>query len=133
MCLLDLNTILKFVNVGTSQREAVLASSPGSISLLLILDLNRGLALLLLPSRTRRFVSFFTQCVHTPSINFLKINSNIHNNRRLKYKGASFSFYKGFRPKVRGVAKNPTDHPHGGRTKSIRFPRTPWGFPTKRK
>lgn len=26
---------------------------------------------------------------------------------------------------VRGVAKNPIDHPHGGRTKSIRYPRTP--------
>jgi large subunit ribosomal protein L2 len=32
---------------------------------------------------------------------------------------------------VRGVAMNPVDHPHGGRTKSIRYPRTPWGKTTK--
>lgn len=32
---------------------------------------------------------------------------------------------------TRGVAKNPIDHPHGGRTKAIRYPRTPWGKTTK--
>jgi large subunit ribosomal protein L2 len=37
----------------------------------------------------------------------------------------------GINPVVRGVAKNPVDHPHGGRTKSIRYPRTPWGKTTK--
>ena len=37
----------------------------------------------------------------------------------------------GKKPKVRGVAKNPTDHPHGGRTKAIKYPRTPWGKTTK--
>jgi len=26
---------------------------------------------------------------------------------------------------VRGIAQNPVDHPHGGRTKSIKYPRTP--------
>jgi large subunit ribosomal protein L2 len=49
------------------------------------------------------------------------------------FKKAGFSNLKGFRPKVRGVAKNPVDHPHGGRTKSIRLPLTPWGFVTKKK
>lgn len=35
--------------------------------------------------------------------------------------------YKSFgkKSKVRGVAKNPVDHPHGGRTKAIRYQRTP--------
>ena len=37
----------------------------------------------------------------------------------------------GLKPKVRGVARNPVDHPHGGRTKSIKYPRTPWGKTTK--
>jgi len=46
---------------------------------------------------------------------------------------AGFSHLKGLRPKVRGVAKNPVDHPHGGRTKSIRLPLTPWGLVTKKK
>lgn len=40
----------------------------------------------------------------------------------------------GKRPKVRGVAMNPIDHPHGGgegRTSGGRHPVTPWGVPTK--
>ena len=42
--------------------------------------------------------------------------------------------WKGRRPLVRGVAKNPVDHPHGGgegRTSGGRHPVTPWGKPTK--
>jgi large subunit ribosomal protein L2 len=40
----------------------------------------------------------------------------------------------GRRPKVRGVAMNPHDHPHGGgegKTSGGRHPVTPWGVPTK--
>ncbi|MBX7259168.1 MAG: 50S ribosomal protein L2 [Candidatus Hydrogenedentes bacterium] len=40
----------------------------------------------------------------------------------------------GKRPKVRGVAMNPIDHPHGGgegRTSGGRHPVTPWGVSTK--
>jgi large subunit ribosomal protein L2 len=42
--------------------------------------------------------------------------------------------WKGHRPKVRGVAMNPVDHPHGGgegRTSGGRHPVTPWGVSTK--
>lgn len=39
----------------------------------------------------------------------------------------------GKKSKVRGVAKNPVDHPHGGRTKAIKYQRTPWGKTTKYK
>ena len=40
----------------------------------------------------------------------------------------------GRRPHVRGVVKNPVDHPHGGgegRSSGGRHPVTPWGVPTK--
>lgn len=40
----------------------------------------------------------------------------------------------GRRPKVRGVAMNPHDHPHGGgegRSSGGRHPVSPWGMPTK--
>lgn len=40
---------------------------------------------------------------------------------------------KGWRPKVRGVAMNPVDHPHGGRTNGGRPCVTPWGIPTRGK
>ncbi|MBN1594562.1 50S ribosomal protein L2 [candidate division FCPU426 bacterium] len=42
--------------------------------------------------------------------------------------------WMGFKPRSRGVAKNPVDHPLGGgegRTSGGRHPVTPWGVPTK--
>lgn len=47
---------------------------------------------------------------------------------------AGRSRWLGRRPKVRGVAMNPIDHPHGGgegKTSGGRHPVTPWGKPTK--
>ena len=47
---------------------------------------------------------------------------------------AGRSRWKGLRPKVRGVAMNPVDHPHGGgegKTSGGRNPVTPWGQPTR--
>jgi large subunit ribosomal protein L2 len=47
---------------------------------------------------------------------------------------AGKSRWLGRRPKVRGVAMNPVDHPHGGgegKTSGGRHPVTPWGMPTK--
>ena len=47
---------------------------------------------------------------------------------------AGRSRWLGKRPKVRGVAMNPIDHPHGGgegRSSGGGHPKTPWGKPTK--
>ncbi|HDS15553.1 MAG TPA: 50S ribosomal protein L2 [Proteobacteria bacterium] len=47
---------------------------------------------------------------------------------------AGRSRWLGRRPKVRGVAMNPVDHPHGGgegKSSGGRHPVTPWGIPTK--
>ena len=47
---------------------------------------------------------------------------------------AGRSRWLGKRPKVRGVAMNPHDHPHGGgegKSSGGRHPVTPWGVPTK--
>jgi large subunit ribosomal protein L2 len=56
-------------------------------------------------------------------------DSNIFSKKTNKHAG----FYRnlGYRPIVRGVAKNPVDHPHGGKTVGGRFPVTPWGILTK--
>ena len=45
---------------------------------------------------------------------------------------AGFWRQLGFAPQVRGTAKNPNDHPHGGRTGAIRYPLTPWGRTAKK-
>ena len=39
--------------------------------------------------------------------------------------------WRGIRPTVRGIAMNPVDHPHGGRTNGGGHPVSPWGTPTK--
>lgn len=49
---------------------------------------------------------------------------------------AGRSRWLGIRPKTRGVAMNPVDHPHGGgegKASGGRHPVTPWGKPTKGK
>ena len=55
-----------------------------------------------------------------------------HENQRIGKAGRSR--WLGRRPKVRGSAMSPVDHPHGGgegRTTGGRHPVTPWGKPTK--
>jgi large subunit ribosomal protein L2 len=39
--------------------------------------------------------------------------------------------WKGARPVSRGIARNPVDHPNGGRTNGGKHWSTPWGKPTK--
>ncbi|ABB39051.1 ribosomal protein L2 [Oleidesulfovibrio alaskensis G20] len=53
---------------------------------------------------------------------------------KISYGKAGRSRWLGRRPKVRGVAMNPIDHPLGGgegRSSGGRHPVTPWGIPTK--
>lgn len=62
------------------------------------------------------------------------VSNREHENTSLGKAGRSR--WLGRRPKVRGVAMNPIDHPHGGgegRTAGGRHPVTPWGQATKGK
>ena len=57
-------------------------------------------------------------------------------NQNVKLGKAGRNRWRGRRPKVRGVAMNPVDHPHGGgegKSSGGRHPVTPWGVPTKGK
>lgn len=59
--------------------------------------------------------------------------SNI-DHKNIVWGKAGASRWRGWRPKVRGVAMNPVDHPMGGgegRSSGGRHPCTPWGKPTK--
>lgn len=61
-----------------------------------------------------------------------EVSNAEHNLRSLGKAGATR--WRGRRPKVRGVAMNPVDHPHGGgegRTSGGRHPVSPTGVPTK--
>ncbi|MGP1418965.1 MAG: 50S ribosomal protein L2 [Sphaerochaetaceae bacterium] len=79
-----------------------------------------------LPSGEMRMV--FGECYATLG----ELGNEDHMNVSLGKAGASR--HLGRRPKVRGVAMNPIDHPHGGgegKTAAGRHPVTPWGKPTK--
>ncbi|MEN8139961.1 MAG: 50S ribosomal protein L2 [Thermodesulfobacteriota bacterium] len=61
-----------------------------------------------------------------------QIGNILHDSQKLGKAGRSR--WKGRRPKVRGVAMNPHDHPMGGgegKSSGGRHPCTPWGVPTK--
>jgi len=60
---------------------------------------------------------------------------NVEHERRSVGK-AGATRWQGRRPKVRGVAMNPVDHPHGGgegKTSGGRHPVSPWGVPDGKK
>ena len=62
------------------------------------------------------------------------VSNSDHGNQKIGKAGRSR--WQGQRPKVRGVAMNPVDHPHGGgegKTSGGRHPVSPWGLPTKGK
>ena len=58
------------------------------------------------------------------------IVSNLDHNL-VRHGKAGKKRFLGRRPIVRGIAMNPVDHPHGGRTNGGRISVTPWGLPTK--
>ena len=61
-----------------------------------------------------------------------EVGNQEHSLRQLGKAGAKR--WRGLRPKTRGAAMNPVDHPHGGgegRTSGGRHPVSPWGQPAK--
>lgn len=97
--------------------------STGSSASILKMDSRIGTALIKLPSGMKKV--FSTYSIGSLGSVALPENKNFTN--------ASAGYYRqyGVKAKVRGVAMNPIDHPHGGRTKSIKYQRTPWGKTTK--
>jgi large subunit ribosomal protein L2 len=84
------------------------------------------MATLRMPSTEMRYVSL--GCYATVG----QVGNGDHQNVTLGKAGRSR--WLGHRPKVRGSAMNPVDHPHGGgegKSKGGRHPVTPWGVPTK--
>jgi large subunit ribosomal protein L2 len=68
--------------------------------------------------------------VSSNSFGTIGLISNTKNNLVCLGK-AGKSRLQGRRPVVRGIAMNPVDHPHGGRTNGGCPSVTPWGLPTK--
>jgi len=93
-----------------------------------IMAREEGMVTLKLPSSEMRM--FRENCMATIG----QVGNLDHSNEN--WGKAGKTRWLGRRPKVRGVAMNPIDHPHGGgegRTSGGRHPVTPWGVPTKGK
>lgn len=74
------------------------------------------------------------QIIVLPSDSFatLGINANLQANQVVIGKAGKRRL-KNIRPTVRGIAMNPVDHPHGGRSNGGCHPMTPWGIKTRGK
>lgn len=99
------------------------ARSEGSFALITRVNAANHTAMVKLPSGVRKIFSVYSILLLGPSA--LKLKRKLSNTR------SGFWRSYGVKSQVRGVAMNPVDHPHGGRTKSIKYPRTPWGKTTK--
>lgn len=80
-------------------------------------------SLIKLPSGVRKIFSIYSIGSHG--------RVSLPAKKRFRNAKAGYRVNFGFKSIVRGVAMNPVDHPHGGRTKAIKYPRTPWGKTTK--
>ena len=114
-------------NIEMKERKgAQLARAGGTYAQLVGKD--GGYALLRLSSGEQRMVR--AECMAT-----VGAVSN-PDRKNIKIGKAGRNRWLGRRPKVRGVAMNPVDHPHGGgegRSSGGRHPVTPWGVSTKGK
>ena len=105
-------------------KGAQMARSAGTYARIMAKEKN--MVTLKLPSGEIRMV--FDNCLATIGT----VGNKNHEN--IKYGKAGRKRWLGKRPKVRGVAMNPVDHPHGGgegRTSGGRHPVSPWGTPAK--
>lgn len=97
--------------------------SPGTKSRIIKFDKNSHSVLVELPSKIKKIFSFYSFTLLDA------ITLSMHK----KCFNTKFGFWRAFgkKPIVRGVAMNAVDHPNGGRTKSVKYPKTPWGKTTK--
>ena len=120
---IPVGTVLHNVELKPGKGAQIARSAGSSVSLLAI---DGGKAIIKLNSGEIKNVN--ENCFAT-----VGTVSNL-DNKNIKIGSAGRKRWLGFRPKVRGVAMNPIDHPHGGgegRTSGGRHPSTPWGKPTK--
>lgn len=99
------------------KKKIIFAKAAGTFSTILINELEKQYVKLKLPSGD-------TKVIYNQTFVTLGRNSNILQ-KEIVYGKAGDVVKNGFKPVVRGVAMNPVDHPHGGRTKTNSPEKTP--------
>lgn len=100
-----------------------LATSNGTFSQIIFNNKDLNLIIIYLPTKKKLTISYNT------FVNAGR-NSNIFKKFTIYGKAGGLR-NSGKKVKVRGVAMNPVDHPHGGRTKTNSPEVSPWGWVTK--
>lgn len=122
---LPLGSLLNSVSLGYN-KKAIYSRSAGTFIKLLQKDYETNTVKIRLPSKIEVTVPL------TALATVGAVSNPYHKNKNLSKAGRSR--WLGNRPSVRGVAKNPVDHPHGGgegKTSGGRPSVTPWGRITK--
>lgn len=110
------------INQIESKRCTTYIRSAGVYAMLLRKQYSTGTAFIRMPSgklKTIPLTSFAT----------IGVIGNVEHHNKLLFK-AGQRRWRGYKPMVRGVAKNPVDHPHGGgegKKSPCVFPKTFWG------
>lgn len=112
---------LSFVNniKPISKSKSTYAKSNGTFGIILEHNIDLQLTLIKLPTKTTKFFS---------SNSYVTVGRNANINIKYQVWGkAGVNRILGKHPTSRGVAMNPIDHPHGGRTKTNKPEVSLWG------
>lgn len=121
------NTILRYLNYNSIffnleiniPKGGKYSRSGGTYCKIISLNYDRDVAKVVLPTGSLKILSMYNMVTIGRASN--------HQNLNQFYTKAGFFRNLGYRPNVRGVAMNPVDNYHGGRTKTNSPELTPWG------
>lgn len=97
----------------------------GAKAKLVKIEKNKNIGIVELPSKAKKIISLYT-CVYKGRVKTFSL-------KKLKITKAGYLRLRGKKANSRGLAMNPVDHPHGGKTGSLKLHRTPWGTVAKLK
>lgn len=112
-----------FFDLGLYNKKSTYVKASGTFSQILQINRDLNLILVILPSGKKKYISMNYLCT-------LGRNNNIFK-KFITIGKAGYNRNLGKNITVRGVAMNPVDHPHGGRTKTNKPEVSPWGWVTK--
>lgn len=110
--------------VKSSILKTLYATSAGSFCILISQDFQNSTCMIRLPSEKCVYVSLHDSCI-------IGRVSNVFAKHQVLGKASNRFFLKNKKVTVRGVAKNPVDHPNGGRCKVKKPFKNVWGAVAK--
>ncbi len=104
------------------QKKSIFAKSSGTFAIKVKGSKKLKLLAIILPSQKLKYLNINISGYIGQNFNFCT---------KQQIEGSWGYFFKKKKKTVRGVAMNPVDHPNGGRTKTNKPEKTPWGLIAK--